>query len=420
MSPSALPKPASRRGPAPLLVIGAAAAILSVSMGIRQSLGLFLPPIAAEGGATAGEFGFALAVQSLVWGLAQPVVGALGDRFGARPVVIGCALVYALGLGFLAYGPPLAGLGAGAGLMVGIGIAGTGFGVLFGAVARIVSPARRVPVLGVVSAAGSLATLLIAPLGQYLIAGPGWRTAAAVFALVALAMVVLGVLLGGRGAAEAAPVRAVPVQGIGAAVAEALRHPGFLAMTAAYFACGFQLMYITVHLPAFLAFCGIAPVVGADALGLIGLGNAVGSLVAGWLGARFSQKRLLALAYLLRTLAIAGFVATPVTPQSALVFAAAMGLLWLGVVPLVSGLIVRMFGLGHFNTLFGVAFLSHQLGAFAGSWAGGLSVGLTGSYGAAWGAMLAIGAAAFLLQWTMDDRPRPAHQEAGGALPAPL
>jgi len=413
--------PAARGAPRlPLrtvVVVVAASVILSLSMGLRQSLGLFLPPLGGELGVSATGFGFALALQSLVWGLSQPFVGALGDRFGARPVVLGCAVVYAAGLLLLAWGEPVLGLNAGAGVLVGLGIAGTGFGVLFGAVARVVPAERRVQTLGVVAAAGSLATLLLAPLGQFLIEHSGWRWAAVAFAGAALAMALLGVLMGRKPVVPAADAKG-PSAGLRQSLLAAARHPGFLAMTVAFFACGFQLMYITVHLPAFLAFCGVAPSVGATALGLIGLGNAAGSLLAGWLGARYSQKRLLALAYLLRTVTIACFLALPVTAASTLIFAATMGVLWLGVVPLVSALIVKLFGLAHFNTLFGFAFLSHQVGAFIGAWLGGLSFDLTGSYAVAWGAMLAIGAGAFLLQWFMDDEPRPVGGGTGLGVPA--
>lgn len=396
---------AARPSRAALVVVVAASVILSLSMGMRQSIGLFLPPLSRELGVSASAFGFALALQSLVWGLVQPFIGALGDRYGARPVVLGAAVVYAAGLLVLGWSDPLLGLNAGAGAMMGIGIAGTGFGVLFGAVARVVPAERRVQTLGIVSAAGSVATLLLAPLGQLLIEHSGWRIGATAFAGVALAMAILGLLIGPKPAAPAEGARETAT--LRQSLLAAARHPGFVAMTLAFFACGFQLMYITVHLPSYLAFCGISPAVSATALGLIGLGNAVGSLLAGFLGARYSQKRLVALAYLLRTLAIAGFLVLPVTPASTMVFAAVMGLLWLGVVPLVSALIVKLFGLKHFNTLFGFAFLSHQVGAFVGSWLGGLSFDLTGSYGVAWAAMLVIGAGAFLLQWLMDDRPRP-------------
>lgn len=388
-----------------LLVVVAASIILSISMGLRQSLGLFLRPINTELGVSASAFSFALALQSLIWGVSQPFVGALGDHFGARPVVIGCAAIYALGLLLMAWGEPVIGLNAGAGFMVGIGIAGTGFGVLFGAVARVVPAERRVQTLGVVSAVGSLATLLIAPLGQYLIDHSGWRASAIAFVLVALLMALLGVLMG-RKPADVRTEADRQGSSFSEALLAAARHPGFIAMTVAFFACGFQLMYITVHLPAFLSICGVSPTISATALGVIGLGNAAGSLTFGYLGARYSQKRLLALAYLFRTITIICFVAMPVSPASTIMFAATMGLLWLGVVPLVSALIVRLFGLQHFNTLFGFAFLSHQVGAFVGAWLGGLSFDLTGSYNMAWTSMVVIGTCAFLLQWFMDDQPR--------------
>lgn len=399
------------------IVVIAAGVILSVSMGLRQSLGLFLRPINTELGVSASSFGFALALQSLIWGLSQPFVGALGDRFGARPVVIGCAALYASGLLLMAWGEPILGLNLGAGLMVGIGIAGTGFGVLFGAVARVVPAEKRVQILGMVSAAGSLATLLIAPIGQHLIVNDGWRSSAIAFVLIALVMALLGILMGPK-PADARTAADQDNIGFTESMAAAARHPGFVAMTLAFFACGFQLMYITVHLPAFLAICGVPPTVSATALGVIGLGNAAGSLLFGYLGSRYSQKRLLALAYLFRTLTIICFVAMPVSPASTVMFAAAMGLLWLGVVPLVSALIVKLFGLKHFNTLFGLAFFSHQVGAFIGSWLGGLSFDFTGSYAMAWGSMVLIGACAFLLQWFMDDEPRPTGGRAAFAVPA--
>jgi len=394
----------------PVIVITlTAAVILSLSMGLRQSLGLFQAPVNADLGVSASSFGFALALQSIVWGISQPFVGMLGDRYGARPVVIGCAIIYAVGLLLMAWSPPELGLNVGAGLFVGVGIAGTGFGILLGAVARIVPPERRVQTLGLVSAAGSLATLVLAPLGQYLISAEGWRMGIVAFALVAVSMGLLGIFMGRKPTAEESS------QGGQVTLREslhaAIRHPGFVSMTIAFFACGFQLMFITVHLPAFLAICGVGPSVSAAALGVIGLGNAVGSYAAGYLGARYSQKRLLALAYLLRTITIIIFISLPVTAESTVMFAATMGVLWLGVVPLVSALIGKLFGLQHFNTLFGIAFLSHQVGAFLGSWLGGLSFDLTGSYTVAWLSLIVIGVSAFLLQWFMDDTSRPADKE---------
>jgi predicted MFS family arabinose efflux permease len=250
---------------------------------------------------------------------------------------------------------------------------------------------------------GSLGTLVLAPLGQVLIDSYGWRSALVMFAYIAAAMALISVAIGGQSngqTGEASRER----HSSGAALLAASRHRGYLAMAVAFFACGFQLMFITAHLPQYLAICGLAPPVSASALGLIGLGNAAGSYIVGLLGARFSQKRLLALIYLLRTLAIAIFLAAPVSPLSALIFAAAMGFLWLSVAPLVSGLIGRLFGLQHFNMLFGLTFLSHQVGAFAGAWLGGVSFDITGSYATAWGSMIVIGLSAAALQWFMDDR----------------
>ncbi|MGE0719297.1 MAG: MFS transporter [Alphaproteobacteria bacterium] len=396
-------RPAALGRSAVALLLVSAAAILSISMGVRQSLGLFLTPMNADLGVSASAFGFALALQNIVWGISQPFVGMVGDRWGPRPVLVASGLVYALGLSAMAMGGPFLGLIGGGGVLAGLGIAGTSFGVLLGTVSRAVRPERRSQTVGIVAGAGSLATLALAPLGQMLIDGWGWRTALLVFAAVAATTMLLAAGVGR--VPDAADARTTVREPVGRAVRRAIGHRGFLAMTAAFFACGFQLMFITTHLPTYLAICGVPPAAGATALGLIGLGNAVGSVVIGMAGARFSQKRLLALIYLMRTVAIAVYLATPVSVASTLVFAATMGFLWLSVAPLVSGLVGRLFGFGAFNTLYGVVFLSHQIGSFAGAWMGGIVFDATGSYAIAWAALLAVGIAAFAIQWTMDDRP---------------
>lgn len=393
-----------------LLVLAAGSAVLALSMGLRQSLGLFLPPMAAEAGVTATAFGLAMAVQNLVWGLAQPTIGAAADRWGARPVIAAAAVAYAAGLLLMALAEdPLLGLQLGAGWLVGLGVAGSAFGVVLGAVARATPPERRSWALGLVSAAGSLGTLALAPLGQLMLDAWGWRGAALAFAAVALAMALLGAAMGRAGGVQA-PAADPPAQTASEALAEALAHRGFLALSVAFFACGFQLVFIGTHLPKYLAICGLPPAVGAWSLALIGLFNAAGSLAAGWLGQRYDKAKLLAGVYALRTAAIAVYVLTPVSPTSTLLFAAAMGTLWLSVAPLVSGLIGGLFGLRHFNLLFGVVYLSHQLGSFAGAWAGGAILDATGSYLPAWWLLVAVGAAATLVQWPMDQRP-PARQE---------
>ena len=387
----------------PVAVLVSASVVLSLCLGLRNSLGLFLSPMAADLGITAGYFGFSLAMQNLVWGLAQPVVGALADRFGARVVLVGAACVYAAGLALMGTSTDVAtGLELGGGVLVGIGVAGTGFGVLLGAVSRAVAPQRRSWAVGLVSAAGSLGTIVIAPLGQALIAGAGWRTAMLAFAAIAAAMGLASFGIGGRAAPGPAGQSGMTLR---QALRDALSHPGFLMMTVAFFACGFQLTFIAAHLPGYLATCGLPPSVSATALALIGLFNAVGSYAAGWLGGRYNKSHLLASVYLLRTLGIVVYLALPVTVASTLVFASAMGLLWLSVAPLVSGLIGQMFGLRNFNALFGVVFFSHQLGSFAGAWLGGAIKDATGSYFLGWVSMVAIGLLAAAVQFPMVTRP---------------
>jgi len=365
-------------------------------------------------GISAASFGFAIALQNLVWGLAQPVVGALADRHGARPVVMGTALVYAIGLALMLFANDIpAGLMI-AGFLTGVGVAGTGFGVLIGSVTRAAPAATRTQTVGLVAAAGSLGTMIIAPLGQALIAAFGWKSAMLAFAAIAASMMLVALPI----RVQAAKAAAAPgSHGLRDAIQDALAHRGFVFMTLAFFACGFQLVFITAYLPSYLALCGVAPGVGATALALIGLFNAIGTYAFGLLGARYSQKHLLAIIYLLRTLFIAAFLLVPVSTATTLVFAAAMGLLWLGVVPLVTGIIGRTFGLAYFNTLYGIAFLSHQVGSFVGAWMGGVVFDRTARYDIAWAALIVIGIAAFVLQWTMSEEP-PRRRVAAAAAPA--
>jgi predicted MFS family arabinose efflux permease len=400
-----------------LLLLILSGLIISLCMGLRQSLGLFMRPMTVELGITAATFGFSIALQNIVWGLSQPFLGALADRFGPRPVLVSTALIYAAGLLMMIAAHSVPGGLHIAGVLVGIGTAGTGFGVLIGIVSRATPPEKRSQRVGLVAAAGSLGTMVIAPLGQALIDNFGWHVAMAGFAVLAASMVVLALPIREPDAAKAGagPARK---QKLGDAVRDALAHRGYLFMTFAFFACGFQLVFITTHLPAYLALCGVAPGVGATALALIGLFNTLGTYLFGVLGARYSQKHLLAAIYLLRTLFIGVFLAVPISATSTLVFAAAMGFLWLGVAPLVSGIIGRVFGLTHFNTLYGIVFLSHQVGSFFGAWMGGIVYDRTASYDYAWAALIFVGLAAFTLQWLMDERP-PEEREPLGMQPSP-
>lgn len=386
-----------------LMLLVLSGAIISTCMGLRQSLGLFMRPMTLGLGISAATFGFSIALQNIVWGLSQPLVGALADRHGPRPVLIATALMYAAGLLLLVFASAVpAGLEI-AGFLTGIGIAGTGFGVLIGTVSRAVPAERRTQTVGLVAAAGSLGTIVIAPLAQVLIHASGWKPAMAVLAVLAASMALLSLPV--REASPAARAASRAGQSAAQAVRQALRHRGYLYMTVAFFACGFQLVFITAYLPSYLQICGVAPGVSASALALIGLFNAIGTYLFGLLGARYSQKHLLALIYLLRTLTIVVFLLVPVSATSTLVFAAAMGLLWLGVVPLVTGIVGRVFGMANFNTLYGVVFLAHQVGSFAGAWMGGAVFDRMGSYNFAWGALIAVGAAAAILQWMMDEQP---------------
>jgi predicted MFS family arabinose efflux permease len=404
----------SRR--AMLVLIVFSGIIISLCMGLRQSLGLFMAPMAADFGISAATFGFSIALQNIVWGASQPVVGALADRYGARPILMITALIYAAGLGLMIFAGTLPGALHIAGFLAGVGTAGTGHGILIGVVSRATPPELRSQRVGLVAAAGSLGTMVIAPFGQWLIDVFGWQGALLGFAAIAASIALLALPI--REPAGKALVEKKTDQTLRAALAEACAHRGYLFMTFAFFACGFQLVFLTTHLPAYLALCGVAPGVGASALALIGLFNTIGTYIFGQLGARYSQKHLLALIYLLRTAFIVAFLLVPVSAASTLVFASAMGFLWLGVAPLISGIIGRVFGLTHFNTLYGVVFFSHQVGSFLGAWMGGLVFDRFGSYDVAWGALIAVGLTAFTLQWLMDERP-PRERAPAGVAPMP-
>src|SRR5437660_1615153 len=400
-----------------LVLIAMSGLIISICMGLRQSLGLFMRPMTLELGISAATFGFSIALQNIVWGLSQPFVGAAADRYGPRPVLIATALVYAAGLLLMVFSSAFPGGLEVAGFLAGIGTAGTGFGVLIGTVSRATPPEKRSQTVGLVAAAGSLGTMVLAPIGQSLINGFGWKAAMVAFAAIAASMAVFSLAI----REHAVPNTNISEvnQKLSDALRGAMRHRGYLFMTLAFFACGFQLVFITTHLPAYLQLCGVAPGVAASALGLIGLFNAIGTYCFGQLGARYSQTHLLAMIYLLRTLFISVFLLVPVSATSTLIFAAAMGFLWLGVAPLVSGIIGRVFGLTHFNTLYGIVFLSHQVGSFFGAWMGGVVFDRFGNYNFGWGALIVIGVTAFTLQWLMDERPPRERQAAGAPSPVP-
>ena len=410
--------PDQRRAMLVLLVLSGT--IISICMGLRQSLGLFMRPMALDAGISAATFGFAIALQNIVWGISQPFIGALADKHGPRPILIWTALAYAAGMLLMVFSRDALGLNV-AGFLLGIGTAGTAFGVLMGVVARATPPEKQSQTVGLVAASGSLGTMLLAPVGQGLIDSFGWQAAMMAFAGIAGSMALFALPIKGLAITlNAGPKRdGAQPQRLGEALRDAIGHRGYLFMTLAFFACGFQLVFITTHLPAYLQLCGVAPGVSATALGLIGLFNALGTYGFGLLGARYSQKHLLALIYLLRTLFICAFLLVPISATTTLVFAAAMGTLWLGVSPLITGIVGRVFGLQHFGALYGVVFLSHQVGSFFGAWMGGLVFAWNGNYNLAWGALIVIGLAAFTLQWMMDESPPAERPRVDGAQPVP-
>ena len=386
-----------------LLVVLGGALIVTLGMGIRQSFGLFLSPMIQDLGLGRETFAFAMALQNLLWGLFQPVTGVIADRFGAARVVVVGAMVYALGLIAMSGATSPLMLSLGAGLLVGIGLAATSFAVILGAVGRLVTPARRSMALGVVTAGGSFGQFIMAPVGQELIAAQGWSGALITLALVAAAMAPLAVAVAGR--AAGAPDRGTAPETPTGAIAEASAHSGYRYLTLGFFVCGFQVTFVAVHLPAYLNDAGLTASTAAAALALIGFFNIIGTYACGALGGRYSKKYLLSGLYGLRSVVIAIFLVAPKTETTVLVFAAAIGVLWLGTVPLTSGLVAQIFGVRYMSTLFGIVFFSHQLGSFAGVWLGGYAFDTTGSYDSVWMGSIVLGLAAAMLHLPIAERP---------------
>jgi predicted MFS family arabinose efflux permease len=384
------------------LVFLAGIVCLITAMGIRQSFGIFLAPIAMDLEVGRQVFGLAIAVQNLLWGLAQPFAGALADTFGAMRVTIAGALLYAAGLGLAAASADPLGLNVTLGLLVGLALAGTTYGTVLGAVGRVVPPERRSLAFGLCTAAGSFGMFAVVPGAQALLDTFGWRDA---FVVLAIATSLLVPLAFGFRAADRKIVRTAGGQSIGGAIGEAGQHRGYLLLNAGFFVCGFHVTFIATHLPAYLADGGLGPEVSAWALAMIGLFNIAGSYLFGALGGRFRQKWVLAWIYLARAGVIGLFLLLPLTGLTAVAFGAAIGFLWLGTVPLTSGLVARLFGVRYLSMLYGVVFAAHQMGAFLGAWGGGLAYDLLGSYDAVWLAAIALAFFAAAIHLPIDDRP---------------
>lgn len=382
--------------PALPILIGASV-MLSLAMGVRQSLGIFMPPLTRETGVSVSDFTLAIAVQNLAWGFLQPLVGAWSVRIGMRRLMVGGALLYVLGLVLLATTTGLTGVMLGAGIAIGAAMACNGSALAMAAASRPVPLALRSAVLGIVSAAGSVGAMIAAPIGQALAQSQGWRVGAWGFAALALLMLPAA-WMAGRVDRIPLPTQAGEGGNAREALAIALRNPLFVVLTLTFFVCGMQLVFLTTHLPSYLELCGMDPMLSAQALGMIGAFNVLGSLFFGWAGGRWNKLVLLGGIYTARSVALAVyFISTP-TPAGTLVFAGIMGFLWLGVAPLVTGWIVDTFGLRWQAMLGGVAFVMHQLGSFVGALGGGLLFDWAGSYTLAWQIGVAVGLAAGLVQ----------------------
>ena len=397
----------------PIIIIVCGGLILSLAMGIRQTFGLFLSPVTAELEMGRETFALAMAVQNLLWGAFQPVTGMIADKFGAGRVIAAGGLVYAAGLLVMSNMTGIEGLQLGGGVLIGIAMAATGFSVVLGAVAKGVPEKNRSMALGVVSAGGSFGQFAMAPIGQALISAQGWSGALYAMAVLSVLMVPLALAVAGRppesGASDARPREA---QTLPQALKEAGGHRGFIYLTTGFFVCGFQVVFVAVHLPAYLVDLGLPAATGATALALIGIFNIVGTYACGALGGRYSKKYLLSTLYVLRAMVIAVFLVMPKSEMSVYIFASALGLLWLGTVPLTSGLVGQIFGVRYLSTLFGIVFFGHQLGSFLGVWLGGYVYDTTGSYDSIWIASIILGIAAALIHMPISERPvRPAMTE---------
>ena len=374
-----------------VLICGAL--IVTLSMGIRHGFGLWLQPITMDRGWTRETFAFAIAVQNLAWGVAGPVAGMLADRFGAFKVLIVGGLLYALGLVLMGLSTSGLAFTGSAGLLIGMAQSGTTYAVIYGVLARNVPPEKRGWAMGVAAAAGSFGQFAMVPFESFLISSLGWQSALFMLGCAALAIIPLA-----YGLKEP---RQLAFEGhhqsVGHAVREAFAHPSFLFLMAGYFVCGFQVVFIGVHMPSYLRDKGLSPEVATYALMLIGLFNVFGTYGAGVLGQHFPKKYLLSMIYLLRSIAVVAFLWAPLTPASVYLFSAVMGLLWLSTVPLTNAVVAQVFGVQYLSMLSGFVFFSHQIGSFLGVWLGGKLYDSSGSYDLVWWMVVALGIFAALI-----------------------
>lgn len=405
------------RSRAPLVtpVLVAGCVIIMFTFAVRGSFGVFQIPIASQYGWPRAEFSLAIAIQNLAWGFGQPLFGAFAERFGDRRAITLGAFTYAAGLVLSAFATT-PGQHQILEILVGFGIAGTGFGVILAVVGRAASDENRSMALGITTAAGSAGQVFGAPVAEMLLGAYSWQTVFLIFAAVVLATLAVLPLMRAPQRASRAELR----QSMGEVLTTAFRDPSYTLIFLGFFSCGYQLGFITAHFPAMITeMCGpIEPggmlaglgisttsALGAIAISVIGLANIAGSLTAGWLGKRYSKKYMLAAVYTLRTLVSAAFILTPITPATVLLFSLGMGALWLATVPLTSGLVAHIYGIRYMGTLYGIVFLSHQIGSFLGVWLGGRLYDIYGNYTMVWWVGVAVGAFSALVHLPIRERP---------------
>ena len=393
-------------------VLACGAAIVTLSMGTRHGFGLWLQPITQEMGWTRQSFALAIAIQNLSWGLIGIFAGMVADRFGAFRVLIGGAVLYGLGLAGMALSPTPMLFALTAGVLIGAAQAGTTYAVIYGVLGRQIAPERRSWAMGVAAAAGSFGQFLMVPVEGWLIAGLGWQQALLALSLMVLLIVPLAFGLREPGFQGAAPPKRD--QTILQALGEAFRYPSFNLLMAGYFVCGFQVVFIGVHMPSYLKDHGLSPQVASYALALIGLFNVFGTYIAGTLGQRMPKRHILAFIYFARAVAISIFLLVPLSPLSVYVFSAVMGALWLSTVPPTNATVAQIFGVQHLSMLGGFVFFSHQIGSFLGVWLGGYLYDATGSYDIVWYIAIGLGVLAGLVNLPVKESPiqRPAQQPA--------
>jgi MFS family permease len=393
----------------PAFVVGCGCLIALLSFGPRSALGQFLTPLSLSGNWGRDVFSLAVAIQNLLWGVGQPFAGAVADRFGAIRVLCMGAILYALGLVLMAHSTTPAMLQLSAGVLIGLGLSGCSFNLVIGALGKLVPENWRSFAFGAGTAAGSFGQFLFSPLARALIDWLDWQTALVIFAAMMLLILPLSLALA-TPSADSSPLAGAPRQSLHQALSEAFGHRSYVLLVLGFFTCGFQLAFITVHLPTYLLDRGLSADAGAWTVGVIGLFNIVGSLSSGWLGDRMPKRFILSFIYFGRALAVVAFITLPASPTAAIVFGAVTGLLWLSTVPPTSGLVALMFGTRWLAMLFGFAFFSHQVGGFLGVWLGGLLFEQTGSYTVVWWLSVFFGVASALINLPIVEKPvrRPA------------